>query len=154
MSDWIDRQMLKADLLCGDDTEHDYCFPCKEILERIDNQPAAQSPARCVAEIKIDKDDLEELVARKVEELKKSMTISAQPEPHWIPRSKRAPRDSELVLLAILDDEDYGDGEDPYVYYDLGIYDLLREAWYGNANGGPLNVLAWMPLQEYREEKE
>ena len=42
MSDLIDRQILKADLLCGDDTEHDYCFPCKEILKRIDDQPAAQ----------------------------------------------------------------------------------------------------------------
>lgn len=42
MSDLIDRQMLKADLLCGDNVEHDYCFPCKKILERIDNQPSAQ----------------------------------------------------------------------------------------------------------------
>lgn len=42
MSDLIDRQMLKADLLCEDNAEHDYCFPCKKILERIDNQPAAQ----------------------------------------------------------------------------------------------------------------
>jgi hypothetical protein len=42
MSDLIDRQMLKADLLCGDNTEHDYCFPCREILKRIDNQPSAQ----------------------------------------------------------------------------------------------------------------
>ena len=46
MSDLIDRQMLKADLLCGDNTEHDYCFPCKKILERIDNQPAAQPEGR------------------------------------------------------------------------------------------------------------
>ena len=43
MNDLIDRQMLKADLLCGDDTEHDYCFPCKKILERIDNQPAVET---------------------------------------------------------------------------------------------------------------
>lgn len=42
MTDPIDRQMLKADLLCGDNTEHDYCFPCKKILECIDNQPAVQ----------------------------------------------------------------------------------------------------------------
>lgn len=46
MSDLIDRQMLKADLLCGDNAEHDYCFPCKKILERIDNQPAAQPEGR------------------------------------------------------------------------------------------------------------
>ena len=43
MSDLIDRQILKADLLCGDNAEHDYCFPCKEILERIDNQPSAET---------------------------------------------------------------------------------------------------------------
>ena len=42
MSDLIDRQILKADLLRGDNAEHDYCFPCKKILERIDNQPPAQ----------------------------------------------------------------------------------------------------------------
>ena len=42
MSDPIDRQILKDDLLCGDNTGHDYCFPCKKILERIDNQPSSQ----------------------------------------------------------------------------------------------------------------
>ena len=50
MNDLIDRQILKADLLCGDNTEHDYCFPCKKILERIDNQPPAQPEQRYTEE--------------------------------------------------------------------------------------------------------
>ena len=48
--DLIDRQILKADLLCGDNAEHDYCFPCRAILERIDNQPSAQPEQRYTEE--------------------------------------------------------------------------------------------------------
>lgn len=42
MNDLIDRQMLKATLLLGDDEEHDYCVPCKKVMQIIDDMPSAQ----------------------------------------------------------------------------------------------------------------
>jgi len=40
--DCISRQGLKENLLSEDYETHDYCFPCKEIMKRIDEQPSEQ----------------------------------------------------------------------------------------------------------------
>ena len=41
-SDCISRKGLKESLLSEDYETHDYCFPCKEIMKRIDEQPPTQ----------------------------------------------------------------------------------------------------------------
>ena len=40
--DCISRQGLKENLLSEDYETHDYCFPCKEIMKRIDEQHSEQ----------------------------------------------------------------------------------------------------------------
>ena len=42
MDDLISRQALKESLLIEDYKIHDYCFPCKTILKKIDKLPSAQ----------------------------------------------------------------------------------------------------------------
>lgn len=41
-SDCISRKGLKEGLLSEDYETHDYCFHCKEIMKRIDEQPPTQ----------------------------------------------------------------------------------------------------------------
>lgn len=48
-SDCISRQGLRECLLSEDYETHDYCFPCKKIMKRIDEQPSAQ-PERLMDE--------------------------------------------------------------------------------------------------------
>ncbi len=46
--DAISRQGLKESLLSEDYEKHEYCFPCKEIMKRIDGQPSAQPEQRWI----------------------------------------------------------------------------------------------------------
>lgn len=112
--------------------------------------PSAEPPSRCVAKIEINKEDIEELVAEKVEKIKEM--LKSQPERKkgkWIPIWPEDPNTfppvdkegySDYVLLSFSNcsvpiigqyrvDEDggafyTGDDEEP-----LTVYDLYVNAW-------------------------
>ena len=134
------------------------------ILHHLEVMPSAQPYERCIAEIKMGKDDLEELVAEKVEEIKKNMP--AQPlitEPHWIPCSERLPEDDVEVLISYR----YKEGEGDTSHTDIDITTYGQMYFGGNKVGNykhwrapfeyfesNYEVIAWMPLPESYQSKE
>ena len=112
----------------------------------IERLPFAQPPARCVAEIKIDKGDLEALIARQIEELKESMTNSAKPEQQWIPCSKRMPEEETDVLIC---------NSTGNIAISRGAYSTEASDWIWYTSGWRFGeVVAWMPLPEpYKAER-
>ena len=127
-SDCISRKGLKENLLSEDYETHDYCFPCKEIMKRIDEQPSVQSDhiadggkkgdhLRDVTK-KVDvisrqvvKDALADKSILEWEELKKCYPMlevvdevpPAQPEQRWIPCSERLPEDDVEVFVYLFE---------------------------------------------------
>lgn len=73
-SDCISRQGLKESLLSEDYEAHDYCFPCKEIMKRIDEQPSEQ-PDHIADGDK--KDDHFREVTKKVDVISRQAAIDA-----------------------------------------------------------------------------
>ena len=104
---------------------------------------------RCIAEIKIDVDDLEKLVAEKVEEIKNMPIQSLITEPHWIPCSERLPEhDGELYLVT-----DYCEQINRKRIHMSCCY-VNREGFWSDVPIG-YKVIAWMPLPEpWKGEEE
>ena len=102
--------------------------------------PPAKPKIKCIAQIRINRDDMEDLVNKKVNEIVNNMK-----EPKtgaWIPISEKLPETGDSILVT------YSDGE-------VGIVWSARpKVWgkYEKANNLIFPV-AWMPLPEpYRED--
>lgn len=109
------------------------------MIQICEELPSAQPRTKCIAEIKISKEDLDELVAEKVEEIK-----AAQTEQRWIPCSERVPETEDKVLCQTVTKK----GISNFV---IGYYMKESNYW---ACGMNSNVIAWMPLPEpYKEEQ-
>lgn len=123
---------------------------CMQIIHEL---PSVQPRTKCIAEIKISKEDLDELVAEKVEEIK-----AAQPKQRWIPCSEFLP-EKDGDYLAWYEEgyrEDYGIDEigiSPFEE-DCGGFGVWQERYdpvslgYLDSEWVEIKVLAWMPLPE------
>lgn len=77
-----------------------------KILKIIDEQPEIKAPFKAVTEIKIDKDQLEEITKQAIDEMKSQMLVSIPDDSTvdfggWIPVKKRLPKADEDVLLSL-----------------------------------------------------
>lgn len=104
--------------------------------------PSAEPKTKCIAQIRINRDDMEDLVNKKVNEIVNNMK-----EPKtgaWIPISEKLPETGDSILVT------YSDGE-------VGIVWSARpKVWgkYEKANNLIFPV-AWMPIPEpYKEDGE
>ena len=79
---------------------------------------------------------------------------SVQPEPHWIPVSKKLPEDYVDVLVW-LEYFRYGNYNCMYATYGIGNYSKEYNSWTINHETGwkDLHVFAWMPLPEPYPER-
>ena len=161
MKDLISRQAA-IEAMCG--ACSDWCDEgvCKKV-SAIQKLPSEQPPARCVAKIKIDKGDLESLIARQIEELKESMTNSAKPEQQWIPCSERLPEVNEepFYIDPITGEKLYeskrvlvcGKGKDGYDYSVAShVYSTATgHGWAGAYDAADMEmrgIIAWQPIPE------
>lgn len=103
--------------------------------------PSAEPKTKCIAQIRINRDDMEDLVNKKVNEV-----VDKMKEPKtgaWIPVSERLPKTGDSVLVT------YSDGE-------VGIIWSARpKKWVKYIRTNLIHPTAWMPLPEpYREDGE
>ena len=100
--------------------------------------PSAEQKTKCIAQIRIDRDDLEDLVNKKVNEIVNMMSETKTGE--WIPVSERLPdEDGEYMVTQ-------KNGS-------VGRYVFNRNG--NSAEYFKRCALAWMPLPEpYREGSE
>lgn len=107
------------------------------IAEALRVLPSAQPEKVCVAEVKVEIDDIKDYIDK---------AINAE---RWIPCSERLPDTPDMVLVTIdWGDSDYEVSTDEY----WSINGVATEGW-GNLHGEV--VTAWMPLPEpYKEDQE
>ena len=124
------------------------------IIGTIDDAPTVKLEANLLVEVKLPKEEIQELVDEVEEKIRKEME---QPEPHWIPCSERLPdyEGYDEVLTTV-------NGRAENVRYINAVitnaeYDDTDKQWYINGcaakwvarNGkvmSDVDVLAWMPL--------
>lgn len=110
------------------------------IIGTIDDAPTVKPEAKLLAEIKIDKEDLEDLVAEKVEEIKETMSGK------WIPCSERLPEKLGEYLVTV---NTVGWNLEETTEIDIAYWDDLEG--FHKAE----KVIAWMPLPKpYEGEQE
>lgn len=132
-TDLISRQaaidaLIERDPNCGIDSA--------EVIKAL---PSASPKKVCVAEVKVEIDDIKDYIDK---------AINAE---RWIPCSERLPEYGEDVLIT-----------DEWGVYIARCYNLSRNReepqaswWYGDANEYRTHPLAWMPLPEpYKGEQE
>ena len=113
-----------------------------DAIPTIKSLPSSEPTTKCIAQIRIDRDDLQDLVNEKVNEI---VDMMSEPKTgKWIPISEKLPETGDSILVT------YSDGE-------VGIVWSARpKVWgkYEKANNLIFPV-AWMPLPEpYREDGE
>lgn len=109
--------------------------------------PSAEPPTKCVAEIRIDKEDLEDFVAEKVEEIKEAMSGN------WTPCSERLPKKEEQSYWICLDSGGQCQCRWTNDMYGFGANEYSEWGWHIMDKPQYSKVVAWMPLPEpYKAE--
>ena len=112
--------------------------------------PSAEPKTKCVAQIRINRDDIEDLVNEKVNEI-----VEAMSEPKtgaWIPVSEK-PKDEKRTYLVQLDSGGMCScrwtNANPF-------WTELTTDWHWNIFDIPqyCKVVAWMDLKPYRDDRE
>ena len=107
------------------------------IIGTIDDAPTIEPETKFLAEVKLSKEELQELVDKAAEKIRKEMEL---PEQHWVPCSERLPELDDEVLVT--DDR----GELRHC-----IFCTWGETWCGFTTyeeGMRIKAAAWMPLPE------
>ena len=115
----------------------------EDAIGYIDALPSAEPRIECIEQIRIDRDDMEDLVNEKVNEIFDKM---AEPKAGWIPVSERLPKECDGHVLVSKEDGQVT----------TGLHSEFSNVWYiGDMCGvGGCKVTAWMPLPEPYKEGE
>jgi len=111
------------------------------LLNSLDKVPSAEPPSRYVAKIEINKEDIEELVAEKVEEIKEAMSGK------WIPCSERPPKKPGSYICTCSDGT-------PYPKVTVIKFHPRTKAWELNGTRAYWKVRAWMSFPTPYQPKE
>lgn len=111
---------------------------------------SAEPKTKCVVQIRIDRDDMEDFVNEKVNEIVDKMS---EPKTGWIPVSERLPEKDGKYLICT--NWDYPD-MDVYRWADgWNCIRLVDDKVDREDEIDGANIIAWMPLPElYREDSE
>ena len=150
MSDLISRQdAIEAvrKVWCDNDDRKDFKQRYYEMgnndavedaIGYIDALPSAEPETKCIAQIRIDRDDMKDLVNEAANEIVDKME---EPKAWWIPVSERLPEEYAQYLVC------FKTGH-CYVYW-------LEDSDWARGMAEKEGIIAWMPLPEpYKEESE
>lgn len=113
----------------------------KSIIRSIKNMPPI-TPTQCIAKFTFDKDELQEIVDKKVKELVLT--------PNWIPTSERQPKENGNYLAFYCTNDGTANLEFMMVDHCNAGGGWLHEK---NGKKAYTKVIAWMPLPEPYKEK-
>ena len=139
MDDLISRQALLKQIDIDSDGERGYYGDNWKFIDTIESMPSAEPEPSQVARD----------IATIIENEQDMRVLLSQPEPQWIPCSKRPPKKLEDVLLQFSHNMGVG-----FLDYD-GWYVNTGDRIYSDVGKDEENPIAWMPLpKQYGGEQE
>ena len=117
--------------------------------------PSAEPKTKCIAQIKVDRDDMEDLINEKVNEIVDKM---AEPKTGWIPVSERLPEKETRYLCTFEEGTVSTSSWHKTTQHNNGFDNVMHCINMSDEHDNTIysyGVTAWMPLPEpYNEDGE
>ena len=133
-----------------------YGLPFEEMVEdftwlkAIDNAPTVEPTFKPIAEVKFDKEQLQEIVDKAKAEVLASVE---RPQGEWIDANKQIPEDCITVLIWF---EYYRYGDYNCMYQTFGLGYTIDGKWSPFINGETgwrdAHIIAWQPIEPYEAD--